>query len=215
MQQQKLETINTLTLSAKRDHSPILDARLYQRDTAGRKTIEAFIKNVFESNYQAHIAYFYPNLLGAFTPSGQPYAAAGFQYAKDRPLFLEQYLSKPIESILPEIHSQSLERHHIVEIGNLASGKAGACVRLFQLLSLYFHNSDVRWVVFTGTRTVRAVLKRLRLEAIVLNPADVDQISDPKAWGSYYDQKPMVMAMPVAQSIDLIQSRYALNINHT
>ena len=145
-----------------------------------------------------------------------PYAAVGYRIANEKRLFLEQYLDKPIEHYLSDLDDQNpkkpLNRKHIVEIGNLAATKHGACRDLFQLLTQYFRRSDYQWIVFTGTRTVRVVLKRMGFKAFMIAPASINDIetSKQKSWGNYYDQEPMVMAMPINQTLPSSFNRFSM-----
>ena len=54
---------------------------------------------------------------------------------------------------------------------------------------------DYQWVVFTATREVRNLLRRLSYPAHVLGPAACERLPDRgAAWGSYYAHDPSVMA---------------------
>lgn len=193
---------------------------LYDVNSPAKAELEQFISDTFERYYHAHLLHFYPYLLGAYDEYQKPYAAVGYRVASEQRLFLEQYLQNPVEVALSAsafndqntLFLEPLSRRHIVEIGNLAATQQGACRKIFQLLTLYFHRGHYRWIVFTATRTVRVVLKRMRLEAYPLVSAKLTAIqqSEQRYWGTYYDQQPVVMAMPVNQSISTISSQYAL-----
>jgi len=178
---------------------------LYGNDCPNKKALESFIGSTFSEHYDAQLLHFYPYLFGAYDELNKPYAAVGYRIANEQRLFLEQYLNKPIEHYLSNLDDEKshipLDRKYIVEIGNLAATKHGACRNLFQLLTEYFCRSDYKWVVFTGTRTVCVVLKRMGLKAFPIAPASINDIetSKQKSWGNYYDQEPMVMAMPINQ----------------
>ena len=178
---------------------------LYKNDCPKKRELERFIRSTFSEHYDAELIHFYPYLFGAYDELNQPYAAVGYRKAEEQRLFLEQYLNSPIEEHLKKISTynqvNNIQRKHIVEIGNLAANKQGACRKLFQLLTQFFKRSDYQWIVFTGTRTVRVVLKRMRLEAYVIAPAAINNIeaTQRNTWGSYYDQDPMVMAIPIKQ----------------
>ena len=60
-------------------------------------------------------------------------AAVGFRYAKEEPLFLENYTGAPIEQVL------RTPRERIAEIGNLASaggGRRSSCSQRWPRISI-------------------------------------------------------------------------------
>ena len=64
-----------------------------------------------------------------------------------------------------------------------------------EALGRYLLERDYRWVVFTATREVRALLRRLCFRAYALAPATPAHLPDRGvSWGSYYAHKPSVMA---------------------
>lgn len=199
------------------EHREFFRTFLVEEECAERKILENFISETFAEHYEAKLLNFYPHLMGAYDDQQQPYAAIGYRKADEQALFLEQYLDQSIESLLlnyPEEKSQNtlLQRKHIVEIGNLATSKRGACQHLFQLLAQFFHQSQLRWVVFTGTRTVRLLVKRLRLKTYELSKASAQQLemTSLDSWGHYYEQQPVVMAIPVNQSLSDAACRYRM-----
>lgn len=221
MQNNKQQTtISTLTLEHPDFEDQGFRSFLYSNNCSNKKELESFIGSTFSEHYDAELLHFYPYLFGAYDEFNKPYAAVGYRIAAEQRLFLEQYLDKPIEEYLSDLYSCSpqvslnpqLNREHIIEIGNLAASKPGACRKLFQLLTQYFCSSNYKWIVFTGTRTVRVVLKRMRLRAYPIAPASLKDIeaSKQKSWGSYYDQEPMVMVMPINQTLPSTFDKFSM-----
>lgn len=222
---QKTEN-NELILSPLKSQEAAFKTCLYKTDSQAKRELEQFVSLIFAQHYNAKLLHFLPNLFGAYDEQQRPYAAVGYRVASEQRLFLEQYLDDSVEMTLHQLQgqmsgdnnnrhveqNQPLQRKHIVEIGNLATAQRGACQKFFQLLTLYFHHSQFRWIVFTATRTVRTVIKQMQLEAYLLtsaHSADIVQ-EEREGWGSYYQQRPTVMAMPVAQNISAIAECYTL-----
>ncbi|MEB4590640.1 thermostable hemolysin [Candidatus Thiothrix sp. Deng01] len=133
-------------------------------------------------------------------------AAAGFRYAHQQPLFLEQYTAAPIEQELATLYGQAVTRREIVEIGALASAGGGSSVFLFAALASYLDFRNVRYTVVTGTLDLRRHLKMLGLQPqtlcearpSLLAPTDDD-------WGNYYATRPYVLAGSVAHGVECLQ----------
>ena len=87
----------------------------------GRPALEQFIRHVFRQTYGAELNSFYPNLV-AFTQGGQLRGGFGYRDGMTKPLFSEQYLDAPTEHVLADRFQRTFERHHLVEVGNLALG---------------------------------------------------------------------------------------------
>lgn len=223
--QNKIITANTAELTLQQQNKTAKTLKtfqtfLYNTDSPAKQKLEQFISDTFAKYYDAQIFHFYPHLLGAYNEQHQPYAAVGYRIANERRLFLEQYLNQPIEDVLNTLTEEEpvptispLRREHIIEIGNLAATQKGACRDLFQVLTLHFHSSQFRWIVFTGTRAVRIVLKRMRLKTYLLTEARIDALTPiaQQEWGRYYDQEPIVMAIPINQVLPSSSSNYSIS----
>lgn len=164
-----------------------------------RASFEQFIATRFARAYGARLSHFLPNLLGVRGDAGQWRAAAGYAAALDGPLFLEQYLDRPVEEALTAALGRPAHRARIVEVGNLAAVSAGAARALIPLLARSLQRLGYRWVVFTATRELRNSFRRLGLQPLVLAPADPARVAGGgAAWGSYYQRDPQVMAGRIA-----------------
>lgn len=179
---------------------PIYTLALEDAESQQRELAEQFIYQRFQQHYGAIISDFMPNLLSAKNETGIT-AALGFQLAqKQPPLFLEQYLDVPIETALSIISASPINRSGIVEIGNLASARQRATQTLFLLLAEILHQSDFEWVVFTANRSVKNWLEKLAIDSVSLGEANASKLNNKSVnWGSYYDDKPVVLAANIQQ----------------
>ncbi|MFO8142119.1 MAG: thermostable hemolysin [Marinobacter sp.] len=136
-------------------------------------------------------------------------AAVGVRNASRERLFLEDYLSVPVEAVMPE---PGAERSRIAEIAHLAGVEAGVSRYLFASLSVWLDGNDYDWVVCTGTDQLRNSFHRLGIATHVLAAADPAKLPDNGAgWGRYYDHHPVVMAIRVADGISALRAAGLLN----
>jgi hypothetical protein len=164
-----------------------------------RAAIERFIAERFRKVYGARVSHFCAHLLGLCDAAGTWHAAAGYTPAASGALFLEQYLDRPVEDALSQAVGTPVARGHIVEVGNLAAVPPGFARSFVPALGRFLVQRDYRWAVFTATREVRAILRRLCFKAYALAPATPTRLPDHgAAWGSYYTHKPSVMAGCIA-----------------
>lgn len=161
-----------------------------------RREIEDFIRECFATAYGARITHFMPRLFSLCSRHGDLIAAFGLRAATDAHLFLESYLSYPIETLLQARLGVSVRREEIVEVGNLSTLYPGAARWLIVALTALLRCEGYKWVVFTGTPTLRNGFHRLGLRPIELAAATLDCLPphEHDDWGNYYDHFPMVMA---------------------
>jgi hypothetical protein len=160
----------------------------------GRDDLECLIRSIFARQHGAQVHAFMPSLLGLWGTSGRPAGAVGYRGTEEGALFLENYLSVPIESLIEQRTAQSVDRREIVEVGNLASVNCRAACRLVAALPSMLLAQGRRWIVFTATDTVRAVLTKLGAPLVELAPADAIKAPAGDDWGRYYARDPRVMA---------------------
>ena len=164
------------------------------------KAVEEFIINTYAKAYGAKIGVHYPILMSVRDDAGNILAALGFRYATSGPLFLEQYLSHPVEEIL------DTPRSSITEIGNLASSGGGASVFLFAALSAYLNGKGQSHAVITGTNFIEKRLRTLGLKPIRLSAANPDLLlQKDENWGTYYKTNPHVLAGQVERGYHRLQ----------
>lgn len=174
-------------------------SRLFTLQECGQEQqlrAERFIHDCFQSAYGADVTHFMPRLFELQTRRGEVVAAFGVRSASAEPLFLEHYLDQPVEQVLEQKLGKPLQRDKIVEVGNLAAIYPGAARWLIVALTIKLYQSGFEWVVFTGTQELRNGFRRLGLHPVMLGPADIARLPEDErlAWGSYYDNQPMVMA---------------------
>ncbi|WP_237567718.1 thermostable hemolysin [Microbulbifer hydrolyticus] len=164
-----------------------------------REAIESYIAATFSETYGARLYHFMPLLLARRNETGLV-SALGMRRADTAPLFLEQYLNQPVERALADATGSEVARCDIVEIGNLVSTSRGGSRLLFLMLAELFAAADVTWAIFTATPEVRRLLQKLTGNQFVLCQADGRRLGDRLAdWGSYYETKPAVTAINVAE----------------
>lgn len=165
-----------------------------------REAVEHFIMDVYAASYGARIDIHYPTLMSIQDEAGTILAAAGFRYAAEETLFLEQYLTAPVEQIL------NTPRNRIVEIGNMASGGGGASSFLFAALSAYLNHRSFTDAVITGTDFIEKRLRSLGLRPRRLAAADPALLRDNgENWGRYYDTNPHVLAGSIGKGYQKLQ----------
>ncbi len=180
-------------------------APAFAKDSKG---VEDFIVQTYAKAYGAKIGVHYPILMSMRDEAGTILAALGFRYATDGPLFLEQYLSHPVEDIL------DAPRSAITEIGNLASSGGGASIFLFAALSAYLDGKGQAHAVITGTNFIEKRLRALGLRPIRLSAANPDLLlQKDENWGTYYDTAPHVLAGQVDRGYHSLQK--ALGATYT
>ncbi|GAB4353489.1 MAG: thermostable hemolysin [Immundisolibacter sp.] len=180
-----------------------------------RAQIEAYIARGYARCHGAHVQHFMPCLLAA-RRRGRWAAALGLRRADSGPLFLEQYLDTPIEAALIGADGRPARRREVAEVGNLAvSSKRGGQL-LIALVIETLHADGFRWLVFTATRRVRALVQELGFPLHRLAGADPRRLGEARAdWGRYYDAEPLLMAGDLALGSALLHRHPTLaNLLH-
>jgi hypothetical protein len=166
-----------------------------------RAETEAFIQAVFQNRYGAQVPRFAPQLL-RLEQDSRIVAAAGWRGAGDEALYLERYLDAPVEAHIRHLAGQEVTRMHIAEVGNLATVRSGAGVRMVFFLAQQLHRNGFDWVVFTATSELIGILTRMGMPPLALQLADPDRLGDEAlAWGRYYETRPVVVAGRIRQAL--------------
>jgi len=163
----------------------------------GRELLEGFIRKVFKRAYGAEIRHFLPRLMSLSDRESGLLAVCGLRQASAGPLFLEHYMDQPVESLLSERVGSEIARDAIVEVGNLAVAEPGLARQLLAGVIDHLHGTAAQWAVFTGIPSLRNSLTKLNVQIEVLCEATPDRLPETEQadWGTYYDQKPQVMAV--------------------
>jgi len=166
-------------------------------DADDRAEIERFIGDVFYRAYGAKIKRFKPCLMSLRDRDHKLVAACGFRNAVPGPLFLETYLDQPIEAVLAEHVGFPVMRHDIVEVGNFSVIEPGMARYLITAINDHLHDTSNQWAVFTAVQSLRNTFARLHMCTLMLRDAGKGRLppEDRAEWGSYYAQKPQVMAI--------------------
>lgn len=168
---------------------------LHQQGDPRRLEVEACVREVYAQRYGALVPAFAPLLL-ALREGGRVIAAAGCRRAAQGTLFLERYLPAPAEVLIGQQAGRPVQRSDIVEVGHLTSLRGGAGRHMIEQLCLYLAAQDCTWVVSTAIAELHALFVRLQLAPLVLGRADPQALGDDAGcWGSYYDHRPVVLAI--------------------
>ena len=162
-----------------------------------RKELEAFIHAVFKSAYGANITAFMPHLVALRDSNGVLMAAFGLKKAGAGPLFLEQYLDEPIESLISKKLGKTIKRDEITKIGNLAVANPRNAGVLIAHVIQHSLDMGIEWCVATAHHSIQNGVVKGGRDVYPLFPADKSRLSlqEQVKWGSYYDRMPQVIAI--------------------
>jgi hypothetical protein len=169
-----------------------------------RAELEAFVRAAFARKHDASVASFMPTLLSFRDASGELRGVIGLRSAEPKPLYLEQYLEQPIEAAIAAATGRLVQRHEVVEVGNLAGANCRAAMRMVAELPSYLLARDYRWIVFTATSAVRSILQGFGAPLVELARADGGRVAGGEdRWGRYYESDPRVLAgyLPASRGI--------------
>jgi hypothetical protein len=181
---------------------PVITA-ISEPDAIDRYELESFIRTIFNRSHNAEISYFMPKLMSVRDVNGNLLAVCGLRHANQGKLFLETYLDAPIETVLSQHNNAQISREAILEVGNLAVAEPANVRSLLASISVYLHSTHSDWAVFTGISTLRNSLTKLNMSLQSLGEANIERIPEHEraAWGSYYNERPYVMAIRRIQPI--------------
>lgn len=176
-------------------------------------SVTSFIQRRFLQAYGAEPKLRIPSLLALTTAQGSLIAATGVRNASRERLFLEDYLSAPVENLLPV---SGVGRNGIAEIAHMAGVEAGVSRYLFTCLSVWLSAEGYEWVVCTSTVQLSNGFHRLGIPTHVIDRADPARLPDGgNDWGRYYEQRPMVIAIRIQDAIDALRKKGILNLVQT
>jgi Thermostable hemolysin len=162
-----------------------------------RAEVEAFIHAVFKRAYNAEITAFMPHLVALRDNNGVLMAAFGLKKASEGPLFLEQYLDEPIESLISKKLHKPISRDVITKIGNLAVANPRNAGVLIAHVIQHSLDMGIEWCVATAHHSLQNGVVKGGRDVYPLFPADKARLSpeEQAKWGSYYDRMPQVVAI--------------------
>jgi len=171
---------------------PIPGFRWHSSVSAERTEVEDYIASKFRQEYAAELSSFAPLLLSMHCKN-ELSAAVGIRPASSGPLFVEQYLDKPIEHCIKATDSSAIQRDEIVEIGNLVTTRRGASQLLFIVLGSLMYEAGYRWLVFSAS--------------------DPGRLGDHAGeWGSYYETSPKVIVGDIRVAYEKAQNSRLLRM---
>ncbi len=190
----------------------LLDVTAVGRQDADRAALEAYVRTAFNRSHDADVSTFMPTLLAFRDGAGSLRGVLGIRSAADAPLYLENYLDRPVEQAIVAAGYHPVERDEVIEVGNLAAGSCLAAVRMVAQMPVQLMNRGYSWIVFTATSTVHEILLGLGAPLVELGRADPLRVArQGDKWGRYYDNDPRVYAgyLPDSRAIPGFVSRSA------
>ena len=190
----------------------LLDVTAVGRQDADRAALEAYVRTAFNRSHDADVSTFMPTLLAFRDGAGSLRGVLGIRSAADAPLYLENYLDRPVEQAIVAAGYHPVERDEVIEVGNLAAGSCLAAVRMVAQMPVQLMNRGYSWIVFTATSTVYEILLGLGAPLVELGRADPLRVArQGDRWGLYYDNDPRVYAgyLPDSLAIPGFVSRSA------
>jgi len=182
-------------VTARRPLGSLLHLGVAGTEASDRAELEAFVGAAFKRGHDATVTSFMPTLLSFRDRAGELRGVVGLRGAVPQPLYLEQYLEKPVEAAIAAATGHPVRREQVVEVGNLAGANCRAAMRMVALLPGYLLSRDYRWIVFTATSTVRGILEGFGAPLVELARADGARVAgSPDRWGRYYEKDPRVLA---------------------
>ena len=173
----------------------LLDVTAVGRQDADRAALEAYVRTAFNRSHDADVSTFMPTLLAFRDGAGSLRGVLGIRSAADAPLYLENYLDRPVEQAIVAAGYHPVERDEVIEVGNLAAGSCLAAVRMVAQMPVQLMNRGYSWIVFTATSTVHEILLGLGAPLVELGRADPLRVArQGDKWGRYYDNDPRVYA---------------------
>ena len=181
-------------------------------DCPGRQEAQDHIRGVYRRVYGANIDEFAPLLVVAKRIDGEILCAAGIRTAEDG-FFSDAYLPSDFSSALQQVAGISVPISEIMEVVSLASTTPFPVLPMLDKMIEWGRQNSMTCGVFTATKPLRRLLNRTSLNYVELASANVTQVPNPKAWGSYYDTDPKVCAFSEVLSQPVVLSPRGLAAN--
>lgn len=162
-----------------------------------RAEVEGFIRAVFKRAHDADITHFMPQLVGLRDNNGVLMAAFGLKKASEGPLFLEQYLDEPVDSLISKTLHRNISREQITKIGNLAVANPRNAGILIAHVIQHSLDIGIEWCVATAHHSLQNGLIKGGRDVYPLFNADKARLSEEEQakWGTYYKHMPQVVAI--------------------
>lgn len=171
------------------------------------EAVRAFVAGRFAEQHGAKPCLDYGDWHVVQTSSNQPMAALAVRGAADEALFLETYLSLPVEEAVSNAFGRPVSRSAIVEIGCLAAVPTPAMLKLWSETAVRLADRH-EIAVATLTLPLRRMFAHVGLSFVELAAADPERLADPAGdrWGRYYESQPIVCAGDILAGADALRS---------
>jgi len=180
------------------------DIQLAELGSVHRNDIEAFIRKGFYNTYQAKVSISTPHLLAL--SNGNYKAALGIRNGHDD-LFIEQYLSTPIEQ-QSIFGLNKVKREDIVELSHLFSNAKRFTIPLFMVTAVSLFCLNYKYLVFSGTQQVIDLITHSGVPTTFISNAEQHKIQNSTDdWGSYYSTNPKIIAVSLLEVMSLISKQ--------
>ncbi len=170
-------------------------SRIIEECDPRRIDVENFIRTTYALRYGAVITEFPRRLLALFDGNERVICAAGIRDAQET-FFSEHYLDAPIERILSQCSGIRVERNTVFEVSTLASQTPCSSAGFVRDIIAFGETEGFQWSFFTATSRLHLLLSRLGIGPIYLGEAHADRVEGAGLWGTYYDTRPRVCAVP-------------------
>ncbi len=158
-----------------------------------RKEAQDHIRSVYKNVYGAEVTEFAPLLVVAKRLDGEILCAAGIRTAQDG-FFSDAYLPADFSAALRQAADLDVPASEIMEVVSLASRTPFPVLPMLDKMIEWGRENGMTCGVFTATKPLRRLLNRTSLAYVELAIADDSKVTNPEAWGSYYDTDPKVCA---------------------
>ena len=175
----------------------LFTVRFSKHDSADRDELERFISDIFRESYGTEIKRFRPYLMGLRDQDDNLIAACSLHSAATERLFLENYLTQPIEAVLSEHTGLPVKRSEIIEIGNFSVADLAMAHHLITAINDQLHFTAKQWAVITAVPALRDAFIKLGMNPDILTDADINllPVEARAEWGNYFEQNPQSMAI--------------------
>jgi hypothetical protein len=208
-----MQALSTVSSNARRQRQPhgtrtlyrLLGKRsdfaLHDARSLRRPELENYTARCFERAYRAEVTDFAPLLL-ELCCTGSISGVAGVRPAGHEPLFLEHYLDEPVERVATAVAGQSIGRHEIVELCNLAALRPGACQLINIMLATVLYGAGFRYAGLVSTAQLERIVRKQHFVVESITAADPARLGAVSArWGSYYDSEPNVILVDLSATM--------------
>jgi len=166
-----------------------------------RASVEKYIAEGYARVFGAKLSGFYPSIIVLHDQHERLLGALGLRSAQRQSLYLERYLTRPIECMIAD-HVGPTCRANIVEVGNLALSSVAQTYSIITLMGEWLQHYSIHWVTFSLTRSLRQMFKRAGVPIHDLGAAQPElACGDGNDWGRYYEHQPHVVAIPIRDGL--------------